>query len=156
MEANITGVTLNDPSFEDLGVRAETVASLAEKGITVFVTTHYMEEAEYCDRLALIYRGRLAALGTPAELKSRMAPGTLLEVRCDRPHEAMDALEGMPELHEVALFGRGLHVTTNGAPGAAQAVASRLQSRSVACSGVEAIAPALEDVFVSLIESLAT
>jgi ABC-2 type transport system ATP-binding protein len=128
------------------------IYALAERGITVFVTTHYMEEAEYCDRLALIYRGRLAALGTPAELKARMAPGTLLEVRCERPQEALEALEGVPEVIEAALFGRGLHVTTTGDPGAAGAVSARLNARGVACTDVGPIAPALEDVFVSLIE----
>jgi ABC-2 type transport system ATP-binding protein len=125
---------------------------LAEKGITVFVTTHYMEEAEYCDRLALIYRGRLAALGTPAELKARLAPGTLLEVRCEKPQDALELLEKTPGVREAALFGRGLHVTTTGDPTAAASVLDHLRSAGLAVTGVEPIAPALEDVFVSLIE----
>jgi ABC-2 type transport system ATP-binding protein len=128
------------------------IYALAEKGVTIFVTTHYMDEAEYCDRLALIYRGRLAALGTPAELKARMAPGTLLEVRCDRPHEALGALDGAPEVLEAALFGLGLHVTTTGHADAARAVADRLRSKGVPFGGVEPIPPALEDVFIALIE----
>ena len=128
------------------------IYALSEKGVTVFVTTHYMEEAEYCDRLALIYRGSLAALGTPAELKARLAPGTLLEVRCEKPQDALELLEGTPGVKEVALFGRGLHVTTTGDPTTRTSVQTRLNSAGLAVSGVEPIAPALEDVFVSLIE----
>ena len=80
--------------------------------MTVFVTTHYMDEAEYCDRLGLIYRGELIALGTPAELKEAMAE-EIVEISCDRPQAALAIVDALPGVRYAALFGRGLHVVTD-------------------------------------------
>jgi ABC-2 type transport system ATP-binding protein len=85
------------------------IYELSGRGVTVFVTTHYMDEAEYCDRLGLIYRGELIALGTPRELKEHGLAGGVLEIACDRPQDALAVVEAVPGVREAALFGRGLH-----------------------------------------------
>ncbi|KAF0219191.1 MAG: ABC-2 type transport system ATP-binding [Geobacteraceae bacterium] len=126
---------------------------LAGRGVTVFVTTHYMDEAEYCDRLGLIYRGELIALGTPEELKSRFMEEDVIEVLCDRPQEAMGYIEEMAGIKHAALFGKGLHVVAENAGRAAPVMAEMLAERNFAVSRIEKIVPSLEDVFVSLIEA---
>lgn len=126
------------------------IYELASKGTTVFVTTHYMDEAEYCDRLALIYQGELIAVGSPHELKRHFMREQVLEVLCPEPQQAMEILEGIPQLKEVALFGRGLHVVTEDAGAAQEAIMGALGGVSVQ---MERISPSLEDVFVSLIEA---
>ena len=90
------------------------IYDLADKGVTVFVTTHYMDEAEYCDRLALIYRGELIAIGTPEMLKTEYMTEDVLDIICDRPQDAMTVIEQIEGVREVALFGKGLHAVTAG------------------------------------------
>jgi ABC-2 type transport system ATP-binding protein len=133
------------------------IYDLSSAGVTVFVTTHYMDEAEYCDRLGLIYRGELIAIGRPAELKAQRMTGRVLEVVCDRPQDALADVEGSPGVKEAALFGRGLHVVTaDAASGDAVATAESLRGilsgRGYEVTRIEEIPPSLEDVFVSLIE----
>ncbi|MBM3852757.1 MAG: ABC transporter ATP-binding protein, partial [Verrucomicrobia bacterium] len=99
---------------------------LSEQGVTVFVTTHYMEESEYCDRLGIIYRGELIALGAPTVLKTELMPEAVLEIDCARPADAMQAIERLPEVKEVALFGRGLHAVAADAAAAGEAIRSTL------------------------------
>ncbi|HUU69540.1 MAG TPA: ABC transporter ATP-binding protein, partial [Planctomycetota bacterium] len=88
----------------------EVIYELAGKGVTIFVTTHYMEEAEYCDRLSLIYRGELIAGGSPDELKTQYMKEEVLDVACECPYDVIDEIEQLPSVKEAALFGRGLHV----------------------------------------------
>jgi ABC-2 type transport system ATP-binding protein len=126
---------------------------LAEQGVTVFVTTHYMDEAEYCDRLGLIYRGELIALGTPEELKTRFMSEDVVEVLCDRPHEAMERIEGIAGIKHAALFGKGLHVVTEQADRAIPKMVETLATHRFTIARLEKIVPSLEDVFVSLIEA---
>jgi len=126
---------------------------LAEGGVTVFVTTHYMQEAEYCDRVAMIYRGRLIALGTPAELKTHSIAGHIVDVRCDRPRAARKAVAGLPGVREAALFGAGLHVVTDDATAATAAIGRTLEAQGIAVERIEAVPPGMEDVFVALIET---
>lgn len=135
-------------SFWDL------IYDLAGQGVTVFVTTHYMEEAEYCDRLGLIYRGELIAAGTPDELKTRFMQDDIIEVLCERPQEAMLVLGTVQGVKEAALFGKGLHVVVEGrAEEVIAAITKRLAEQNLSVSRVERIVPSLEDVFVSLIEA---
>ncbi|MBT8212310.1 MAG: ABC transporter ATP-binding protein [Acidimicrobiia bacterium] len=129
------------------------IYSLSETGVTVFVTTHYMEEAEYCDRLGLIYRGELIALGTPGELKTSLMKEKVLEVDCDRPQDAMVALEAVPSVKESALFGTVLHVVVEGEDGLERGITKALEHNGFSVRKVQRITPSLEDVFVSLIES---
>lgn len=129
------------------------IYELAEQGVTVFVTTHYMEESEYCDRLAVIYRGEIVASGTPAELKSRHMSDAVLEIECDRPADAMSVLERLPAIKEVALFGAALHAVAADEAAARTAAGGALASGGFVVRRIERITPTLEDVFVSLIEA---
>ena len=126
---------------------------MAEQGVTVFVTTHYMEEAEYCNRIALIYRGALVAIGTPQELKTRMMHEHILGIQCTSPQDVMDPLARLHGVREVALFGAGLHAVVEDPIKAREAVLKTLEEEGVEIRSVESIPPSLEDVFVSLIES---
>jgi ABC-2 type transport system ATP-binding protein len=129
------------------------IYELAGRGVTVFVTTHYMDEAEYCDRLGLIYRGELIASGAPEQLKTELMRQEILEVLCEQPQEVMDELEKIDSIQEVALFGRGLHAVTADAEVAVSAIRSLEAQGRVRIASVEKIVPSLEDVFVSLIEA---
>jgi ABC-2 type transport system ATP-binding protein len=131
----------------------EIIHTLAEQGVTVFVTTHYMEEAEYCDRLSLIYRGEMIALATPEELKTRYMTDRILDVRCARPQEVMEDLAALPEVREVALFGNGLHAVVEDADRAGAAIRAELERLGTAAERVTPVPPGIEDVFVSLIEA---
>ncbi|MBZ5551170.1 MAG: ABC transporter ATP-binding protein [Acidobacteriia bacterium] len=129
------------------------IYELAGRKVTVFVTTHYMDEAEYCDRLALIYRGELIAMGTPAILKTQYMQEDVLEVQCERPQDAMREIEQLREVQEAAMFGKGLHVVAKEGDAAAATVRRLLEERGYGPARVGKVAPSLEDVFVSLIES---
>jgi ABC-2 type transport system ATP-binding protein len=131
----------------------ELIYQLSAEGVTVFVTTHYMDEAEYCDRLGLIYRGELIASGTPEALKTELMKDELLEVLCEQPQEAMGEIEKIGGIKEVALFGKGLHVVVQDAATAIAAIGRTLEERAYRVERVEQIVPSLEDVFVSLIEA---
>jgi ABC-2 type transport system ATP-binding protein len=120
------------------------------EGVTVFVTTHYMDEAEYCNRLALLDRGRIVAMGTPTELKSRHMKGQLLLVECEPLGPAIESLEHAPGILDVAVFGNSLHVVVADANTAIPFIRETLQGKGFRAARVESIAPSLEDVFVSL------
>jgi len=126
---------------------------MASDGVTVFVTTHYMDEAEYCDRLGLIYRGELIALGTPEELKTGQMPEEIVEVLCERPQDIMELIEELPGVRHAALSGRGLHVVVEQAAEAIPAISAKLAAAGFHSAPPEKITPSLEDVFVSLIEA---
>ncbi len=128
------------------------IYAMADQGVTVFVTTHYMEEAEYCGRLAMIYRGRLIAMGTPADLKGSLTGETLLEVRCRRNESALEVIAGLPGVLDAALFGSSLHVRTADAQEARQAMTAALKAAGLAVDHMAAITPTMEDVFVAMIE----
>jgi ABC-2 type transport system ATP-binding protein len=129
------------------------IYELSGRGVTLFVTTHYMDEAEYCDRIALIYRGELVALGTPQTLKTELMQEEVLEVQCERPQDAMGEIEKVAGVKEVALFGKGLHVVVEESEATGTAIRSLLEKRGYKVTGAERIVPSLEDVFVSLIEA---
>jgi len=126
----------------------ELIYDLASKGTTVFVTTHYMEEAEHCHRLALMNRGGLIALDSPKRLRDEMK-AALFEVRTPDGLRAVEALKGLPEVLDVALFGRALHVTVGDAGRAVELLRERLGAKNVEVAGIRPIPPALEDVFVA-------
>ncbi len=130
----------------------ELIYAMAERGVTVFVTTHYMEEAEYCDRLGLIYGGRLTALGTPAELKTTGMREQILDVRCPQVQRALAPVQALPAVQSAALFGDGLHVVTTDVAAAERQVRAALAEAGLAATRIERATPSIEDVFVSLIE----
>jgi len=126
------------------------IHQMAEEGVTVFVTTHYMEEAEYCNRLALIFRGKLVALGTPSELKHGSMKGDLLLVECEPLGDAVEALQSAPDVMDAAVFGNALHLVVRDAEVDLPQLQTYLAGRGIALTRMEKIRPSLEDVFVSL------
>jgi ABC-2 type transport system ATP-binding protein len=128
------------------------INGMAEAGTTVFVSTHYMEEAEYCTRLALMNRGRLIALDTPRALRRRMVE-PILEVHTDDAPRAVQALAGAPGVLEAAMFGRVLHVTVEDAAAGEAEVRRALEAAGRSVRDVHTIEPSLEDVFVSLVRA---
>ncbi len=130
-----------------------TIDDLSRRGVTIFVTTHFLDEAEYCHRVALIAAGRKLAEGTPTELKQKVSDRVLLEVRTDAPGQAVAALKGLPELAEAEVFGAGVHAAARpglGPEDAARAVSAALERAGVKATEPAVIPPTLEDVFLRL------
>jgi ABC-2 type transport system ATP-binding protein len=126
------------------------IAHLAAAGTTVFVSTHYMEEAESCQRLALMNRGRLIALDTPARLRAGMRR-PLLELQVDDSARAVEALRDVPEAMGAGLYGRTVHVMVDDLETARRVLPERLAAAGVALRVLTPIPPSLEDVFVALV-----
>jgi ABC-2 type transport system ATP-binding protein len=135
---------LSRRSFWDL------INEMAGEGITVFVTTHYMEEAEYCNRLALMNRGRIVALGTPGQLKTEWMTESVLDLECDQLMPAWELLQQEGLFSEVAVFGNMLHIVTKNPEMAADKAREILRNAGIDVSRIELITPSLEDVFVTL------
>jgi len=123
---------------------------LAERGTTVLVSTHYMEEAEFCHRLALMNRGRLIALDHPAALRRGLGQ-PVLELVTDDPPRAVEALRDAPGVLEVGMYGRAVHVTAEDAKAAAAALPGVLEAAGRRLERLRPIEPSLEDVFVALV-----
>jgi len=126
------------------------IYTMAGEGVTVFVTTHYMEEAEYCNRLALIFRGKIVALGTPTELKQKSMQGELLLVECDPLGPAVEALQSSPAVIDAAVFGNALHVVVRDAASVIPQLQGYLADHGVTVQRIGKIRASLEDVFISL------
>lgn len=126
------------------------IRDMADTGTTVFVTTHYMDEADYCDKLALIYHGKIIAEGTPSELRNRFMKRDVLELETDKLVEAMEILT--KHRIEAAIFGSTLHVTVEKAGEDVKKIAALLATSGIELKKWEKIVPSLEDVFVTLIE----
>jgi ABC-2 type transport system ATP-binding protein len=125
---------------------------LSASGVTVFVTTHYLDEAEHCHRLALMHGGRIAAMGTVAQLKAAFADRTLVEVRTSMPMDALRALDGLPGVEKTSLFGTALHVLLAAGVRDTAFVAARLAQRGLAPESMAFVPPSLEDVFMDVVE----
>ncbi len=123
------------------------IDDLSAEEVTVFVTTHYMDEAERCHRVALMHAGKLLALDTVAELKQIFAPGTVLEVECAEAPRALESLETLPGVIDVALFGEHLHAVVD-RPETAATIQRRLDDEAFTSVSVRPVAPSLEDVFI--------
>ncbi len=128
------------------------IYKLSEAGHTIFVTTHYMDEAEYCHRIALMYGGRVIALGSPTELKRAFGERHLLMLETTDLLGAMRALRGRPAIVDVAVFGSGLHIKVDDETRATQEIQSALGAAGIKIGALEPIPPSMEDVFVGLIE----
>ena len=134
-------------SFWDL------IYQLAEAGQTILVTTHYMDEAEYCNRLALIYRGKLIALGVPETLKKELHSHQLLQLETSDLLGTMRVVEALPGVLDVAVFGAGLHVTVDDLAASTARIRQALEQQHIEVRRLEGIQPSMEDVFVGLIEA---
>jgi ABC-2 type transport system ATP-binding protein len=127
-----------------------TIYGLARRGVTVLVTTHYLDEAEHAHQVAMMYGGKLVALDTPAGLRTRSLRGTLLELDCDRPMEALVILQRLPFVQEAVLYGTVLHVIVDPSY-SADDVTAAVVGAQLSIRTLRPIAPTLEDVFISLL-----
>lgn len=122
----------------------------AEKGLTVFVCTPYMDEAERCHRVGLMYEGRLIACDTPQAIK-RMVPGELLELRPSALYAAREAVRPLEGVLEVQTYGDLLHIFVDNVRRRAPEIQAALEAKGITVSGMRAIEPRMEEAFVSLI-----
>lgn len=127
------------------------ILSVAEQGMSVFVTTHFLDEAEYCHRLMMIHNGKIIAGGSPAELKHRYISNPVLELDTPYVIEAMEVLDGTPGVRETSVFGSYLHVSLDTLD-VSHRIRARLQERGLEVRRTEQILPSLEDVFIHLID----
>jgi ABC-2 type transport system ATP-binding protein len=126
------------------------VYSMAREGTTVFVTTHYMDEAEHCHTIGLMYQGRLIACDSPDNLKAHAMQGQVFELAAEPLTAALDLLPGVMGVHEVAIYGTLLHVIADA--GAGPAIPRALEAGGIHVGSLEPISPSLEDVFISLVQ----
>jgi ABC-2 type transport system ATP-binding protein len=128
----------------------ELIHDMAGQGVTVFVTTHYMEEAEYCNRLALMSAGKIIALGTPGELKTIWMDDAVVDLECDELMRASELLDHEDVFTEVAVFGNLLHLVTSNPQEAIKRAREILERDGIGIHRLEVSTPSLEDVFVTL------
>jgi ABC-2 type transport system ATP-binding protein len=133
-------------SFWDL------IYELSEKGVTIFVTTHYMDEAEYCDRISLMYGGKIIALGTPMELKEKHFPYDIYSLDCANPLNMLQSLKKLSFIADAALFGQSIHIVISDGEIKEEHLKENLRRNSLKFYSLEKITASLEDVFVWLIE----
>ena len=126
---------------------------LSASGVTVLVTTHYLDEAEHCHRLAIIHAGRLVAIGSTEELKHVFAGRSILEIQAASPVEAMRLLDRMPEVEKTSVFGTAVHAVLKADAGeAATGLKNRLDGAGMPVTSIAPVEPSLEDVFLELVE----
>jgi ABC-2 type transport system ATP-binding protein len=130
------------------------IGDLSRDGVTVRVTTHYLDEAEYCHRIAIIHAGRLAALGTASALKERFRTRPIIELTTDRPVEAMDALERLPEVEKTSLFGTAVHAVLRSGDIDPDVLRQHLERSGRRVISATRVAPSLEDVFLDVVEEV--
>ncbi len=124
---------------------------LLKEGVTVFISTAYLDEAERCHRLALIHQGRILSVGTPDEIKRRMK-GELWELRCEPRMKAREILKSIPGVKSVGIFGDRLHLLLQEEMDIRVQLQESLAAAGVECRSWRRIRPSLEDVFISTIE----
>jgi len=130
----------------------ELINELSERKVTVFVTTHYLDEAEYCNDIRLIHAGRIVAGGSPRELKDKVIRNPILEVATDRAVDALEVLQQEPWVLETSIFGTSLHVSVADEEEGRRLVRERLAREGIVPQRVDRIVPSLEDVFIHKIE----
>jgi ABC-2 type transport system ATP-binding protein len=130
----------------------ELINDLSERKVTVFVTTHYLDEAEYCNDIRLIHAGRIVAGGSPRELKEEVIRNPILEVVTNRAVDALEALRKEPWVLETSIFGAALHIGVADETDGRRLIMDRLSGEGIAVERVDRIVPSLEDVFIHKIE----
>jgi ABC-2 type transport system ATP-binding protein len=128
------------------------IDSMSADGVTVFVTTHYLDEAEYCHRLALIHAGRLISLGTVSEMKAIFGQCAVLEVMAPRVAEALEALSRAPWVLETSIFGRRLHAVVREGEDGRRRTLALLEAQGNVPAQADCIVPSIEDVFIHHVE----
>ncbi|HEX9614692.1 MAG TPA: ABC transporter ATP-binding protein [Bacteroidota bacterium] len=127
------------------------IYTLSAQGVTIFVTTHYLDEAEHCNTIGLVYASRLIALGSPGELKQKLDQYSIYEVTTGQPVEAMELLQRESWVVETSIFGSAFHVSTGSGPESEGRVRTTLSKGGIETEHIEPIKPSLEDVFIHLI-----
>lgn len=127
------------------------IYDLAGQGVSVLATTHYMDEAEYCNEIGLMYQSRLIALDDPDSLKENM-PGKLVEIDCDRPGEAINLFHTIPGVIDAAFYGTLLHVILE-SESFIDRIKEVLLENGITVSRIERVLPSLEDVFISMVDA---
>jgi ABC-2 type transport system ATP-binding protein len=128
------------------------IDGLSQAGVAVLVTTHYLDEAEHCHRIAIIQAGTLAALGTVAELKQTFAGRPIVEVHATPPVDAMNLLDAMPEVEKTSIFGTAVHAVLRTPQADSEAIAMRLRAAGLDVASCGLVEPSLEDVFLDVAE----
>jgi ABC-2 type transport system ATP-binding protein len=132
----------------------ELINNLSAEGTTIFVTTHYLEEAEFCNNIILINSGEIIAHGNPAELKTNYIKHKIIELECDKPVEAMSLLSNTDFIREVSIFGNNIHANVNDVNTSIKKIKTFLEGEhSISVSRMDEITPTLEDVFINLVEN---
>ena len=128
------------------------IDQLSESGVTVLVTTHYLDEAEHCHRLAIIHAGKIAAIGSTAELKQVFVNRAILEIQSANPVETMRILDGLAGVEKTSIFGTAVHaVVKSGEGSVADTLRRRLEAEHVTVSAIAPVQPSLEDVFLDVV-----
>ncbi len=130
----------------------ELINNLSSEGVTVLVTTHFLDEAEYCNDIILINAGKLIASGSPVELKTRYITKPIFEVKCADVVEGLEVIRGKPWALEASVFGASLHIMTIEESEGKRLIVETLAERGIEVGAVERIVPSLEDVFLYLLE----
>jgi ABC-2 type transport system ATP-binding protein len=130
------------------------IADLSGQGVTVLVTTHYLDEAEHCHRIAIIHAGRLAALGTASSLKGRFADRPIVEIQAGDPVATMSALENLPEVEKSSLFGTAVHAVLRPGETDVAGLTNQLARQGQQVLAATRVAPSLEDVFLDVVEGM--
>jgi ABC-2 type transport system ATP-binding protein len=128
------------------------IDTLARGGTTVLVTTHYLDEAERCDRVAIIHAGRMAAIGTTSELKRTFDDRPIVELRAPDPVGVMSALDAMPFVEKTSLVGTAVHAVLRGRDSSISTVQAALEAAGRPVTDVSFVAPSLEDVFLDVVD----
>ena len=128
------------------------IGSLSASGVTVLVTTHYLDEAEYCHRIAVIHAGRIAALGTTTELKRAFADRPILELQASHQIDVMRALEGLDDVETSSVFGTAVHAVLRPGATTTDTLVVRLRAQGLDVTSATVVAPSLEDVFLDVVE----
>ena len=130
------------------------IGGLSRQGVTVLVTTHYLDEAEHCHRIAIIQAGQLAALGTATELKQTFADRPIVEIHASKPVEAMAILDGNDRVEKTSLFGTAVHAVLKDRAIDPAVLAAALRAKGIDVTSIGAVSPSLEDVFLDVVERL--
>ena len=131
------------------------IDALSQQGVTVLVTTHYLDEAERCHRVALIHAGALAAIGSPRQVKSAFADRPILEIRAAEPVRVMQALDAMPQVEKTSIFGTAVHAVLRSRTETPDSITAALGGAGLRIASVQEVAPSLEDVFLDVVNRAA-
>jgi len=128
------------------------INNLSDQGVTIFVTTHFLDEAEYCNTIYLMQDGIIIAGGSPQNLKKEHLKGTMLEIECDDAVSALEILEKCSFINGLSIFGTYIHAYVSDEAIGRTEITKTLEGKKITIIRIDSITPSLEDVFIHLIE----